>query len=148
MTRVAVAGITTAIAFGAAATALAAGQQYNGPAGSAPGAGVEFGTRVTGGHPVTVRRFEFHNIPAPCAGSAPTAVSDLLATKTFKVSATRRFGGSATLNGGKVAVTVSGRLSASYAKAVGTLRVKGSVPGCGKADTGVVKWTAPRVGRG
>lgn len=145
MTRAIAGAAVATIALTVTATALAAGQQYNGPAGTAPNAGVEFGTRVTGGHPVTVRRFEFHNVPAQCAGYAPTAVNDLLPI-TMKVSATRTFSGRASLHGGKLTVKVSGRFSRTFAKATGTIRVTGSVAGCAKADTGTVKWSAPKVG--
>lgn len=147
MSRVHVGVGVATIALTVTATALGAGQQYNGPAGSTAGAGVEFGTRLVRGHPVSVRRFEFHNIPAQCTGYAPTAVSDPLSI-TMRVTATRTFAGTASINGGKVTAKVTGRFSRSFGKATGTLRVRGSVPGCLKADTGTVRWSAPKVGGG
>ncbi len=128
-----------------AAVALAANRSYNGPAGSGPNAGVEFGAHFRKGHAVGVYRFEFHNIPAQCQGSGATAATDKLDI-TMKVNAKRKFGGKSNLNGGKLAVKVSGRFAKDYSKATGTLRVHGTVPGCLAADTGVVKWRAPAVG--
>jgi hypothetical protein len=133
-------------ALATAATALATSQQYNGPAGSSPNAGVEFGGKLSGGHPVSVRRFAFFNIPAQCTGSGPTAVSDSLSI-TMRVTAQHTFKGSGSLSGGKATAKVTGRFSSSFAKATGTLRVSGTVAGCRTADTGVVKWSAPKVGK-
>src|SRR3954471_5662802 len=140
--------VSAGIALGAltaTATALAASQQYNGPAGSGPNAGVEFGAKLSDGHPSSVRRFEFHNIPAQCSGSRPSAVTDRLAI-TMKVSAHRTFKGSGPVNGGRATARVSGRFSSSSPKATGTLRVTGTVTGCPMADTGAVSWTAPKIG--
>jgi hypothetical protein len=133
------------VAFSAAA-ALAAksapNRSYNGPAGNAPGAGVEFGAHVKNKHPVSVFRFEYHNIPAQCQGSGTTATTDKLDGVTMKLNAKRKFGTKTTLNGGKVTVKVHGRFSKDYSKVSGTLRVQGTVPGCRTADTGVVNWHA------
>ena len=126
------------------ATALATGRQYNGPAGSAAGAGVEFNAKLTRGRPTLVRRFEFHNIPAACKGYAATAVTDSL-TLTMPVGSDRRFKGTASLNQGREKVVVHGRFAKGFGKATGTLTVRGPVSGCGAADTGVVTWKAPAV---
>jgi hypothetical protein len=138
------AGITVA-ALTTAATALAASQQYNGPAGSGANAGVEFGAKLSGDKPISVRRFEFHNIPAQCAGSRATAVTDRLPI-TMTVTARRTFTGTGSLNGGRATAKVSGRFARSFAKATGTLRVTGTVAGCPTVDTGAVRWSAPKVG--
>jgi hypothetical protein len=127
-----------------AALAFAANRSYNGPAGSGPHAGVEFGAHFRKGRAVGVYRFEYHNIPAQCQGSGTTATSDKLDI-TMKVKAKRKFGGHETLNGGKVTVKVTGRFAKGYSSATGTLRVHGTVPGCPAADTGVVSWTAPAI---
>lgn len=145
MRRAILAGIAVA-ALATAATALAASQQYNGPAGSSPNAGVEFGAKLAGGHPVSVRRFAFFNIPAQCTGSGPTAVSDSLSI-TMHVTAQRTFKGTGSLSSGRATAKVSGRFSRSFAKATGTLRVSGTVAGCRTADTGAVSWSAPKVGK-
>jgi hypothetical protein len=129
----------------AAATALATAQQYNGPAGSSPGAGVEFNAVLSHGHPASVRRFEFHNIPAQCTGFGTTAVTEPLSI-TMTVNGQRRFKATTTVNGGRVTAKITGRFSHSFAKATGTLRATGAVPGCPAADTGVVTWSAPKVG--
>ena len=146
MRRRTVCAAVAAASLGTAATALAVSQQYNGPAGSSPNAGVEFGAKLAGGHPVSVRRFEFHNIPAACVGSRPTAVNDSLAI-TMKVTSTRTFKGTAKVNGGRATAKVTGRFSRSYAKATGTLKVTGTVTGCASANTGLVSWKAPKVGK-
>jgi hypothetical protein len=135
---VALSGLWSALAF-------AANRSYNGPAGSGPHAGVEFGAHFRKGHAVGVYRFEYHNIPAQCQGYGATATTDKLDI-TMKVNAKRKFGAKTTLNGGKVTVKVHGRFAKDYSKATGTLRVRGTVPGCSSADTGVVDWQAPAVG--
>jgi hypothetical protein len=146
MTRHTTVSAVTALAgLVAAATALAAaGQQYNGPAGSSPNAGVEFNARLAKGRPTQVRRFEFHNIPAQCAGYGPTAVTEQLSI-TMKVTGKRTFTGTGSANSGRVTAKVSGRFSRSFGRATGTLRVAGTVPGCRTADTGMVRWTAAKV---
>jgi len=138
-------GITTLVACLAwCAAASASSVQYNGPAGAGNGAGVEFGAKQVHSRPALVRRFEFHNIPAACQGSAPTAVSGML-TITMTVSSHRRFSGAQALNGGRYKVTVSGTFARGYHKATGTIRVRGTVPGCASANTGTVEWSAPAV---
>lgn len=139
-----VSAVTALVGLVAAATAFAAGQQYNGPAGSSPNAGVEFHTGLTKGRPTQVRRFEFHNIPAQCAGYGPTAVTEQLSIR-MKVTANRTFAGTGSANSGRVTAKVSGRFSRSFGRATGTLRVSGTVPGCRTANTGVVRWTAAKV---
>lgn len=140
--RLASAGLVLSLIWCAAAFARSG--QYNGPAASGHGAGVEFGTKQVRGRPIVVRRFEFHNIPARCQGYAGSAVTDML-TITMKVDSQRRFSGAEALNGGRVKVKVSGRFAKRFGKATGTLSVKGTVPGCSTADTGLVHWTAPHV---
>jgi hypothetical protein len=136
---------TAVASLAAAATAWATAQQYNGPAGSTRGAGVEFNAVLSHGHPASVRRFEFHNIPAQCAGYGPTAVTEPLSI-TMRVNGQRRFKATTSVNGGRVTAKITGRFSRSFAKATGTLHVTGAVPGCASADTGVVTWSAPKVG--
>jgi len=140
--------VSLVLGLGCASVALGGartGRQYNGPVGAgANNAGVEFGTKLVKGRPTLVRRFEFHNVPAACKGSAGTAVSDPL-TITMKIDGNRTFHGSESLNGGRVKVQVSGSFSKSFAKASGTLRARGDVPGCGSADTGILHWKAPRL---
>jgi hypothetical protein len=144
--RTAVTAVLAAVAVLAlwAALAFASNRSYNGPAGSTPHAGVEFGAHFKKGHALWVYRFEYHNIPAQCQGSGTTATTDKLDI-TMNINAKRKFSGHETLNGGKVTVKVGGRFAKDYSKAHGTLRVHGTVPGCLSADTGVVKWHAPAV---
>jgi hypothetical protein len=75
------------------------------------------------------------------AGATPRARVELNA-----VLAQRRFKATTTVNGGRVTAKITGRFSRSFAKATGTLHVTGAVPGCASADTGVVTWSAPKVG--
>ena len=142
MTRIALGGMAVAGLMAIPGVALAASRQYNGPTATGVHAGVEFGTRLVDGRPVTVRRFRWFNLPAQCMGYGPTAANDTLAS-TFAVSAKRRFHVATTINGSKVKVV--GRFSSDFRKATGTIRVSGSVPGCSSADTGTLRWTAPAV---
>lgn len=125
-------------------SAAASSVQYNGPAGSGNGAGVEFGAKQVHHRPTVVRRFEFHNIPAACKGYAGTAVTGML-TITMKVGSSRKFSGTQALNGGREKVTVSGVFARGFGKATGTIRVRGTVTGCLAADTGSVRWSAPAI---
>ena len=126
------------------AAAFASSVQYNGPAGSGNGAGVEFGAKQVRSRPSVVRRFSFFNIPAACKGYTATAVNDML-TITMKVNTHRRFSGTQSLNGGREKVTVRGVFARGFGKATGTIRVHGPVAGCADADTGNVRWSAPAV---
>ena len=144
MRRAILAGIAVT-ALATATTALAASQQYNGHAGTGQNAVVEFGAKLAGGHPASVRRFSFSNLPAQCTGFAPTAVTGGL-TITMQVTAQRTFKGTGSVNGGRATAKVTGRFSSNFAKATGTLSVSGTVPGCRAASTGVVRWSAPKVG--
>ena len=125
--------------------ALGASRQYNGPTASGANAGVEFGARLVHGKPVSVRRFSWFNVPAPCNGSGSTASSDMLGI-TMRVTSKRTFHATATLSGGGPKVTVVGKFSRNFKKVTGTIRVNGSFPGCGVADSGTIRWTALPVG--
>jgi len=127
-----------------ASLAFASHRRYNGPAGSAPHSGVEFGVHFKKKHALWVYGFELHNVPAQCNGSGTTAVTEKLDI-TMNINAKRKFSGHETLNGGKVTVNVHGRFAKDFSKGHGNLRVHGTVPGCSSADTGVVKWSAPSV---
>jgi hypothetical protein len=141
----AVAGAVALLAAAAAPTALARNRSYNGPAANGVNnAGVEFGLHVRNGHPRSVFRFEFHNVPASCGGSGRTAVTSPVAG-TMKVSARRRFHTTTTVNAGHLKVVIRGRFAKDFSKATGTLHVTGSAAGCSTADTGVVSWRAPRL---
>jgi hypothetical protein len=125
------------------ALALAARRVIHGPAGG--GSGTVDITLVTKHGAVTkLTRFEFNNIPATCtstSGTPTTTATSGTFPHTIKVSSTGRFHASVRQNSGRVTYTVRGRF-ANPNKASGTLRIKGTVPGCGAADTGTVHWRA------
>jgi hypothetical protein len=89
-------------------------------------------------------RFEFNNVRATCTSPSgtqtPTATSGTF-PHTIKVSSTGRFHASVKQNGAVVTYTLRGRFR-NPNRASGTLRIKGTVPGCRAADTGTVHWSA------
>lgn len=88
--------------------------------------------------PTRVRRLRWANLPASCKGYSPTATSSDL-DFTMKVDGDGRFqGGSKVPTGAKV--TISGRFKQHDQKATGTFRLKGTIAGCLKADTGSLSW--------
>jgi hypothetical protein len=131
--------IGIAIALLLPAVALAARRVIHGPAGGGSGT-VDITLVSKKGHVKKLTRFEFNNIQATCMGFPPTATSGTF-PHTIKVAANGKFHASVKQNGGNVTYTVHGHFK-NQDKASGTLRIKGSVPGCGKADTGKVHWSA------
>ena len=144
MKRIALSGLAVLGLMGLPGIALAASRQYNGPTETGVNAGVEFGTRLVNGRPVVVRRFGWSNLPAQCKGYGTTATSDKLGAE-LPVTSKRRFHLTTKISGD--VVTVAGRFSRDFRKATGTIRVKGTVPGCASADTGTLRWTAPAVSK-
>jgi hypothetical protein len=123
------------------AAALALRRTYFGPAaGGTNNAGVELSARLTNGAPVRVKRVEWHNVLASCAGYAGTATTGEFPS-TIPVR-DGKFHASATFNSGRARVTVAGKFSHHNRRIAGTLRVRGTVTGCSAADTGTVSWTA------
>jgi hypothetical protein len=131
-------GISVALAL--PAFALAASRVIHGPAGPGVHATIDIQFNTTNQHPTKITRLDFANIPAACSGSFPTAVSDTWPQK-IPVSSKGNFHSVVKRNAGRVTYTVSGHFT-SQNKATGTLRVKGTVPGCRSADTGTVHWSA------
>ena len=122
------------------AVALAARRVIHGPAGGGSGT-VDITLVAKHGSVKKLTRFEFNNIPVTCTGSAPSATSGTF-PHTIKVGKkSQKFSASVKQNGGRVTYTVHGHFD-SQDKAAGTLRVNGTVPGCSKADTGKVHWSA------
>jgi hypothetical protein len=132
--------LIAALALALPAVALAGRRVIHGPAGG--GSGTVDITLVTNKKHVVKKltRFEFNNIQATCKGFPNTATSGTFPHTIF-VDANGGFSASVKQNHGRVTYTVSGDFK-NQNSASGTLRVKGSVPGCGKADTGKVHWTA------
>jgi hypothetical protein len=114
---------------------------YFGPAaGGVNNAGVEISARLSNGSPTKLTKFEWHNVPASCAGSRATATTgefpDVVKVKDGKFSASAALGA----GGGKV--TISGKFKHSNQRIAGHLRVRGPISGCAAADTGTVAWSA------
>ena len=121
------------------AAALAARRVIHGPAGGGSGT-VDITLVSKKGVVKKLTRFEFNNNQATCTGFPPTAVSSTFPHTIF-VNGKGDFSATVKQNGGRVTYTVHGHFK-SQNSASGTLRVKGAVPGCGKADTGKVHWSA------
>lgn len=114
---------------------------YFGPAaGGVNNAGVEISARLTSGSPTTLTKFEWHNVPAACAGSRPTATTGEF-SGAIKVR-NGKFDAKGNMSGGRATVNVRGRFKSSNRKMAGTLRVRGPVAGCAAVDTRTVSWTA------
>lgn len=121
------------------AFALAARRVIHGPAGGGSGT-VDITLVSKHGAVKKLTRFEFNNIPVTCTGFPPSATSGTF-PHTIKVDSDGKFHASVKQNGGRVTYTVHGHFK-NQDKASGTLRVNGTVPGCSKADTGKVHWSA------
>jgi hypothetical protein len=132
-------GVGLVIALLLPAVALAARRVIHGPAGGGSGT-VDITLVAKHGKVKKLTRFEFNNIPVTCTGFPPSATSGTF-PHTIKVGSDGRFHASVKQNGGRVTYTVRGHFK-SQDKAAGTLRVNGTVPGCSKADTGKVHWSA------
>jgi hypothetical protein len=137
MRRGVIAGVVVSLVLPAAA--LAARRVIHGPAGGGSGT-VDITLVAKNGNVTKLTRFEFNNIPVTCTGSAPSATSGTF-PHTIKVGADGKFHTTVTQNGGRVTYTVRGHFS-SQDQAAGTLRIKGTVPGCSRANTGKVHWSA------
>ena len=132
-------GVGLAVALLLPAVAFAARRVIHGPAGGGSGT-VDITLVAKHGSVKKLTRFEFNNIPVTCTGFSPSATSGTF-PHTIHVGKDQKFSASVKQNGGRVTYTVHGHFS-SQDKAAGTLRVKGTVPGCSKADTGKVHWSA------
>jgi|SRR5690349_3533732 len=123
------------------AAALAARRVIHGPAGGGSGTvDITLFTSKKTGAVTKLSRFEFNNIQATCVGFPNTAVSGQF-PHTIKVKSDGTFSASVKQNSGRVTYTVSGKFK-NQNSASGKLRVRGTVPGCSKADTGKVHWSA------
>ena len=127
------------VALALPAAAFAGRRVIHGPAGG--GSGTVDITLVTKKGVITkLTRFEFNNIQTTCNGSTTSAVSDKF-PHTIPVSAKGNFSATVKVNRGRATYTVSGHFT-NQNSASGKLRVKGTAPGCGSADTGKVHWSA------
>jgi hypothetical protein len=94
------------------------------------------------GEPTSARSLRWANIPAACRGYAPTAHSGDLRL-SMKVDDKGNFHGSGEISTGAKA-TIRGRFKHHGATASGTFRLKGTISGCVKADTGTLGWEMTR----
>ena len=132
-------GVVVAVALLLPAAALAARRVISGSAGGGSGH-VDITLVTKNGHVKKLTRFEFSNVAVNCTGFTPSATSGTF-PHTIKVGSDGKFHASAKQNGGRVTYTVHGHFK-SQDKASGTLRISGTVPGCAKADSGKVHWSA------
>src|SRR5947209_10542659 len=124
-------------------TAALAFLVFHGPVGSGAGdAVVDINVFFKHHHPVKLNRFEFDNVPVTCGNFAPSAYSYSILRKI--VVSQGKFHVKLTANNGHVKIKVNGHFT-SKTHAAGKLRITGSVPGCGTADSGVVHWSATKT---
>jgi hypothetical protein len=141
MKRITALALAVATALVLASTALALSRVLHGPAGSGSGS-VDVQFNIKNGHVTKITRFEFNNIAASCTGYPATAVSDSFA-KHISVTKQGKFHAAESRYGGRVTYNVAGHFITLH-KVAGTLRIKGTVPGCVSADTGKVHFSAPK----
>jgi hypothetical protein len=119
--------------------AIALSRVVHGPVGSGGVATIDIQFNLKHGRATKITRLELNNIPASCQGSAATAASYsfphhiVISKGTFHAKDVR--------HGGRVTYMVRGHF-VSARKPTGKLRIKGTVPGCPSADSGLVSWTA------
>ncbi len=132
---------TIAIAFLAVpSVAMALSRVLHGPAGSGGVATIDIQFNIKHARATKITRLEMNNIPASCKGFGPTSVFYSF-PHHISISAKGTFRAKDVRNGGRVTYMVSGHFI-TLRKAAGKLRIKGTVPGCRSADTGLVSWTA------
>jgi len=132
--------IAVALSFPAASGAVNDGYRGETEAGGLVAVRVDYDHK---GSPTKVHSLRWANVPAACAGYAPTATSGDVKL-SMKVDDRGAFKGSDKLDIGDAKVTIAGRFKHDPAKASGTFQVKGSVPGCANADTGKLSWEMAR----
>lgn len=106
-------------------------------------AGIEFKVKFRHRHPRKILRLDYHNIPAT-DGAQTCYVSDASAVE-WRVNREGRFHATETIHNRIVHVT--GRFRHHNRKIVGTLRVRGPIPGgCPNGDTGTLDYVARKGG--
>lgn len=81
-----------------------------------------------------------NNIPARCGRFAPTTAY-LLYPHNIPVT-NGGFSDTASFNGGRATVTLSGSFTNHNLTVSGHLHIKGALPGCASANTGAVAYSA------
>ena len=126
--------------------ALAASRFYRGPIANLRQSVMEVTARLakTKPHkPTKLTRVEWSNVPASC-GRFNSATSGFFPRDVpVKGGA---FSATAKINGGRATATLTGSFHNHNRSVSGTIRVRGTIPGCPTADTGPAKWTAKPPG--
>lgn len=120
--------------------AVAFSRVLHGRAGTGGVATIDIQFNIKHGRATKITRLELNNIPATCQGFPPTAASYSFPHRIV-ISSKGTFRAKDVGNAGRVTYMVSGHFI-TLRKAAGKLRIKGTVPGCRSADTGIVHWTA------
>jgi hypothetical protein len=124
--------------------AFAFSRVLHGPVGSGGVATIDIQFNIKHGRATRITRLEMNNVPASCTGFPSTAASYSFPHR-IRVSSDGKFHSTDRVGGGRVTYMVRGHFI-SLRKAAGKLRIKGTIPGCRSADTGLVKWTAKATG--
>ena len=114
-----VAGLVVALALPTAA--LGARRVIHGPAGSSGSGTVDITLVAKNGNVKKLTRFEFNNIPATCAGFAPTATSGTF-PHTITVNSKAKFHASVKQNGGRVTSPARTTLTRRYCRQAASVR--------------------------
>jgi hypothetical protein len=138
--RRAIAATVIIAALAVPSIAVALSRVLHGRAGSGGVATIDIQFTIKHGRATKITRLELNNIPASCQGFPSTAASYSF-PHHIAISPKRRFSAKDVGKGGRVTYTVGGHFI-TLRKAAGKLRIKGTVPGCRAADTGLVSWTA------
>ncbi len=124
--------------------ALAASRFYRGAAGPGVHSDIEVTARLAKAaphRPTKLTRIEWANVPASCGRFGTSATSDFF-PDDIPVTKGGSFHATAKLNRGRETVTFGGSFSNHNRAVSGTIRIRGTIPGCPTADTGVVSWHA------
>ena len=132
--------ISVAVLLAVPTVALGLTRTLHGPAGPVKDSSVDITFKYRHRHAKVITRFEFANVPVACQGGTSSAVSDMF-RHHIRVSSAGKFHAIQSANGGRATYKVEGRFRGVH-KAIGTLRVVGTVTACSSADSGVVHFSA------
>jgi polyisoprenoid-binding protein YceI len=135
-----IAAMVAIAALAVPSVAMALSRVLHGRVGSGGVATIDIQFNIKHGRATTITRLEMNNVPASCKGFPSTATYYSFPHHIL-ISPKRTFRARDVGNGGRTTYMVSGRFI-TLRKATGKLRIKGTIPGCRTADTGLVSWTA------